>query len=294
MTIDTDQLPLTVLVPETIETPVEVFDRHAALRIAVVENGGEKHIAPEWDQPGVYLLIGRLGEQHAWSAYVGKATELKSRICGHDKPWYRAILVRRDTTYGFTSADIGWLEGRLHEMLETAENANLLNRQRPGDETLPPYDKQMLEQVVLPVQRLLRLLGHDPSPPGDTDDLPGKAQSKSNRHYGIKLRQIIEAGLLEPGTPLTSTNGAWPANARVTQDGNVEVNGEEYSTPSAAAQAVKGGGTANGWDFWAVTNKEGRRSTLALLRKKYGQKKEPQSSKPPRGSEAQAAASPAS
>jgi len=267
--LNADQLPLTVLVPETIERPVEVFDRHAALRIAIVEYGGEKHISSEWESTGVYLLIGRLDENHEWTAYVGKATELLLRIRNHThKKWDRALLVRRDTTYGFNSADIGWLEGRLYEMLDTAENAKLVNKQKPGDETLPPYDKQMLEQVVLPVQRLLRLLGYDPSPRGDPDS-PSKAQSKSNRYYGVELRQITEAGILAPGSTLTSTNGAWPAEARVTKNGKVEVHGKQHSSPSAAAQAVKGGGSANGWDFWAFTTPGGNRKTLALLRKEY-------------------------
>lgn len=262
--MDADQLPLTVLVPENAQTPVEVCDQHAALKIAVVEREGVKYLSKEWEVPGVYLLV----EQYdgiGWGVYVGKAAGVRARILEHvnkKPPWYRAVLVRRDTTHGFNSAHVGWLEGRLYDMLATAERVVLRNANRPGDETLAPYDRQMLEQVVLPVQRVLRLIGHDPSPP---DDKPITAQSKS--WYGISLERVVQAGLVKAGANLVSTNGAWPATARVTADGRIEVSGKRYSSPSKAAAAVKGG-TANGWDFWAVQSPTGPEK-LALFRARY-------------------------
>ena len=49
---------------------------------------------------------------------------------------------------------------------------------------------------------------------------------------------------------LVSTNGAWPARARITSDARIVMDDEFYETPSGAACAVKNG-PANGWDFWA-------------------------------------------
>ena len=63
---------------------------------------------------------------------------------------------------------------------------------------------------------------------------------------------------------LVSTNGAWPASARIVTGGQIDLEGTVYPSPSAAAAAVKDG-PANGWDFWAVESSTGR-TTLATLR----------------------------
>lgn len=93
----------------------------------------------------------------------------------------------------------------------------------------------------------MRLLGHDPSSGDDTDTPAGTV---SSRHYGVKLAQLVDAGLIEAGDVLVSTNGAWPARARITSDARIAMDDELYETPSGAACAAKNG-PANGWDFWA-------------------------------------------
>ena len=101
--------------------------------------------------------------------------------------------------------------------------------------------------VLVSVQRLMRLMGHDPSSGDDTDTPSG---SGGIHHYGIKLAQLVDAGLIEAGDVLVSTNGAWHARARITSDARISMDGDLYETPSAAASAVTNR-SANGWDFWA-------------------------------------------
>jgi hypothetical protein len=265
----TDSLPITVLVPESAAAPIEVYDQHAALKVAVVEREGINALSDEWDAPGVYLLLDRHGPDGTWGVYAGKAPAgIRARLGAHLRNkdhWYRAVLVRRDTTFGFNSAQIGFLEGRLYDLFHAAEDAQLHNLQRPGDETLPPYDRQMLELVVLPVARVLRLIGHDPAT-ADDNPTPATGRSRTSRFIGITLEQVVDAGLLGVGTQLVSTNGAWPATARVAERGQIDYDGTLFATPSAAASAVKSG-PANGWDFWAIESDTGR-TTLATLRAK--------------------------
>jgi hypothetical protein len=267
--VSADSLPITVLVPEGPEGPIEVYDQHAALKLAVVERSEIGALSEEWDTPGVYLLVDRHGPDGTWGVYAGKAPAgIRARLSAHLRNkdhWYRAVLVRRDTTFGFNSAQVGFLEGRLYDLLQSAEDAELHNANRPSDETLPPYDRQLLELVVLPVARVLRLIGHDPATADDAATSVDKGR-RTSRFYGITLSEIIDAGLLAEGTALVSTNGAWPANARVVTGGEIDMDGTTYPTPSAAASAVKGG-PANGWDFWAVEGGTGR-TTLATLRAK--------------------------
>ena len=249
--MDPDSLTVTVLVPENAVSPIVVFDDNAALKATIVERGAARHLTDEWDVAGLYILVDRCDADGGWGVYVGKAPSgIRDRIKSHLRnkdTWYRALLVRRDTTHGFNSAQIGWLEGRLYDLLKASEGARLSNKVRPGDETLAPYDRQALEMVLVSVQRLMRLLGHDPASGDDTDTGAGAA---SSRHYGVKLAHLLEAGLIEAGDVLVSTNGAWPARARVTSDARIAMDDESYETPSGAACAVKNG-PANGWDFWA-------------------------------------------
>ena len=249
--MDLDSLTVTVLVPENAVSPIVVFDDNAALKAAIVERGAARHLTDEWNVAGLYILVDRGDSDGGWGVYVGKAPSgIRDRIKSHLRnkdTWYRALLVRRDTTHGFNSAQIGWLEGRLYDLLKASDGALLSNKVRPGDETLAPYDRHALEMVLVSIQRLMRLLGHDPSSGDDTDTAAGTV---SSRHYGVKLAQLVDAGLIEAGDVLVSTNGAWPARAKITSDARIAMDDELYETPSGAACAAKNG-PANGWDFWA-------------------------------------------
>jgi hypothetical protein len=125
----------------------------------------------------------------------------------------------------------------------------------------------MLEAAVLPITRVLRLLGHDPATADDTPT-PANKPKYTSRFYGITLEEVVHAGLVTVGTTLFSSNSVWPATAKVMEGGQVEFDGELYPSLSAAASAVKGGGSANGWDFWSVETATGR-TTLATFRTQY-------------------------
>lgn len=270
--MDIDALTMTVLVPDNATAPTVVFDDNAALKLAIVERSGARRLDAEWDAAGLYLLIDRVDDDGRWSVYVGKAPAgIKARIGNHLRNkdhWYRALLVQRDTTHGFNSAQIGWLEGRLYDILKAAENARLHNSVRPGDETLAPYDRQALEMVLVSIQRVMRLLGHDSSSGDDTGE--GK---RTSRYYGITLAELFDAGLIEADDVLVSTNGAWPATARIAPEGRIAMDGQEFENPSSAAIAIKGG-PANGWDFWARRTPTGP-VRLSTLRAEYLEQAKP-------------------
>lgn len=54
-----DQLPVTVLVPDTVASPIEIYEQSAALKMAIVERAGVGALGTEWDQPGLYILLDR-------------------------------------------------------------------------------------------------------------------------------------------------------------------------------------------------------------------------------------------
>lgn len=273
MTTHDSALPITTLLPETAADPVILFDQHAALRFAIVERDHALRIsAEEWDQPGVYILLDTPNADGSWGCYVGKApagirTRLRDHVRNKDH-WRRAVLVQRDTTFGFNSAQVAWLEGRLYDLLDAAEDARPHNGNRPSDETLPAFERASLENSVLPITRILRLIGYDPATADDSGTVSTTTRStRTSRFVGVTVKNIIDAGGLTSGTPVVSMNSVWPANAVINADGTFTLDGTTYPTPSAAAAAVKGG-AANGWDFWATDDATGKTS-LATLRARY-------------------------
>ncbi|MFC6285533.1 hypothetical protein ACFP3Q_06335 [Nocardioides sp. GCM10027113] len=266
-------LPITTLLPETAADAVVLFDQHAALRFAIVERDHALRIsAEEWDRPGVYILLDPPAADGSWGCYVGKApagirTRLRDHLRNKDH-WRRAVLIQRDTTFGFNSAQVAWLEGRLYDLLDAAEDARPHNGNRPSDETLPPFERASLENAVVPISRILRLIGYDPATADDTGTVSTTTKSaRTSRFHGITLKDVLDAGHLPSGAPVVSTNSVWPANGIVNADGSITVNGTAHPTPSSAASAVKGG-AANGWDFWAIEDAGGK-TTLATLRARF-------------------------
>jgi alkylated DNA nucleotide flippase Atl1 len=68
----------------------------------------------------------------------------------------------------------------------------------------------------------------------------------------IQVKHLVDAGLLDPGTALTSRTGTWgTGTALVRFDGLLEVDGKTFESPSGAGRHVKGSVT-NGWSFWSM------------------------------------------
>lgn len=264
-----DALPLTFLVSETSADATQIYDAHAALVDGISRPRERSQSRRPVECARRICSVGPPSPPKAGAATSERPRLVcRSRVVAHIKGkdhWNRALLVARDTTHGFNSAQVGWLEGRLYDLLAAAAQGTLHNGNRPSDETLPQYERSMLEACVLPLSRVLRLLGYDTSP--EMTVAAGRTPRQPNRYYGVELSHLVSAGVLKPDTVLYSTNSAWPAQGVVRADGGVVVNGVPYPTPSAAAASVKGG-AANGWEFWAVDGARGR-TALATLRTKY-------------------------
>lgn len=88
--------------------------------------------------------------------------------------------------------------------------------------------------------------------------------SSSWTHYGVKIRDLLDAGLLEPGAGLTGTVDDMEVIATVVEGGNIVFGGTTYDSPSGAGYAARRAAT-NGWTFWVADTSGGPR-TLAQLR----------------------------
>ncbi|QAY73518.1 DUF262 domain-containing protein [Agromyces protaetiae] len=77
----------------------------------------------------------------------------------------------------------------------------------------------------------------------------------------VDLAQLIDAGWLDAGTALVPALQGYlgRAEAEVSQDGRIFLDGVAYNTPSAAARSLYAGkGAINGWWFWGVAGTDRR------------------------------------
>jgi Restriction Enzyme Adenine Methylase Associated/Protein of unknown function (DUF1524) len=93
--------------------------------------------------------------------------------------------------------------------------------------------------------------------------------TSAQRRYGVSFRQLVEAGLITPGTSLTGTRTGQQVTASVTAEGRIRLDdGGEFDAPSAAAIAALHVRSWNGWDFWRVSLPNGP-VRLSRIRQDY-------------------------
>lgn len=240
---------------------VELTDSLYFLKMAIVSRKDVKDLGDQWKCPGIYVLVD--GWADSWCAYIGKGTQLSVRIPNNrDFEWNRALIVRRSEP--FDSAEIGWLEGRIIELLKAA-GVELENKQQPRDDTLSVARQKILENYVVVIQHALVLLGYDPAGqqqvPAQTVELePEDARPAT---IGKAHRNVLD--VVRAGTQIESTLRKHPATATVESTG-IRYQGNLYGSLQAAAKVVTGYNNPDGWSSWGVRSDSGEVVSLKRLR----------------------------
>src|SRR4051794_26449711 len=133
--------PVTFYVRSSSVEPVEVRVAHSGLRMVLVNRESVGLLDDGWGVLGVYFLLGPSEDDpdryRAYVGEVGKRTLLlraKEHVGG--KQWWNRALLIASASDEFNSAEIGWLEGRLYDVLNNAVAAEVMNKGRPGDDSL--------------------------------------------------------------------------------------------------------------------------------------------------------------
>jgi hypothetical protein len=201
--------------------------------------------------------------------------ELRGRLLQHRvRPridWQRAVAIKRDTSHGFNSAEIGYLEGRVASELPAIPGLTVVEGHQTRDETLPPHLLLALDELVPSILAALRLVGVDlfKPPEEDEDDEPPALGAK--RAHVVKagtIADLLAAGLLAAGAELHLSRGGTSARGSVTATGQILVNGVGYGSPSKAAATALGLQSSNGWTTCRVGDLSG--PTLDHLRAQLG------------------------
>ncbi|MFJ3625456.1 DUF262 domain-containing protein [Streptomyces albidoflavus] len=98
----------------------------------------------------------------------------------------------------------------------------------------------------------------------------GKNPQRRKTHYGVQIADLMRVDLVSEGMALHGQlkRTGQEFSATIISKGRIRVeSGEEFGSLSGAGAAVQGLGSCAGWDFWHVTNGEGRRVSMASIRK---------------------------
>lgn len=220
-------------------------------------------------QSGVYILTGYDPASGAPLAYIGEAETLKDRLKAHRSKefWVQAtVFISKDEN--LTKSHIRYLEGRLIEEAKSVARYDLDNGQASGSR-LPESDREDMEIFLSKIRQLLPVLGSELLTP-----VVNRTAEETETHEltcaikGIKAHgeQTSNGFVIFQGSravlehrPSAASQHPFVVNLRqklVDDDVLVEDNGSyrftkdtEFTSPSAAAAVVHGGG-ANGLTAW--------------------------------------------
>jgi hypothetical protein len=165
----------------------------------------------------------------------------------------------------------------LREMLESRDRGivRLIRRRAP---------KLKPKQVIESLGRLeVRIDSPVVSPTAQPEAPPHQVEKRTEdkargragrRDRGVRLADLIAAGMLKPPVSLFHQYKGRMMEARLVPSGEVEFQGRLYPSPSMAGQAARATVTGrnmqtNGWSYWRVRADDGKPRTLADVRRAY-------------------------
>jgi hypothetical protein len=235
----TEALTVSFHVASSSVEPMEVEVRHSGLRMVLVNRESIGLLDEGWRVLGVYFLLGAGDDPDRFSAYVGEVgkSTLVQRVKQHaaTKDWWSRALLIRSATNQFNSAEIGWLEGRLYDVLHNAVASDVKNGNRPGDESLSQNERATLERFVEPITAVLRALGAPP----DTADQKPPPPGRTPKRYSETLSDVIAAGLLKPGTVLQPQRKSLTTTATVIGGRSAQREWRDVQLPLCCSKSSK-------------------------------------------------------
>ncbi|WP_341229624.1 GmrSD restriction endonuclease domain-containing protein [Nocardioides salarius] len=129
----------------------------------------------------------------------------------------------------------------------------LLMNRRVREISSNGWDEQLIDART--AEMVDALLATWPAPEGHQGVVTAHTASSSDDY--IALKELVAADVLPAGTVLHARPGSWGhAECTVLPNGDLELAGNTYSSPSGAGRQIRKGST-NGWVFWELP--DGRR-----------------------------------
>ncbi|MBP6822156.1 MAG: GIY-YIG nuclease family protein [Acidobacteria bacterium] len=252
------------------------------LRIAEIMNWTGKAVAAprtdldalfqreETKQTGIYILTGINPDSGKAEAYIGEAEVIRDRLKQHQgREFWNNVFLFVSKDENLTKSHVKYLEGRLIEQANSAGRTALTNSKNSGAK-LPESDRADMEAFLERIHQLLPVLGSDLLIPIVT------SKSDTQGELGIltcEIKGLIAKGQVVPNgfvihrgsqavlndRPSAERQHPYVVSLRksLIADGSLIGRNDhltftkdiEFTSPSAAASVVHGGG-ANGLIQW--------------------------------------------
>jgi hypothetical protein len=213
--------------------------------------------------PGVYILVGTDPDSGEPAVYVGEAESVATRLKTHqDKDFWVQALVFVSKDENLTKSHIKYLEGELIRRGNEVGKAVLQNSQSSGAK-LPEADSADMAAYLRRMYQLLPLLGTSMFEPTTATPLGAPKLLECNikglvaRGHRTPSGFVVLEGSQAVGPHRPSAKRVRDFRERLKVQGVLVTDGEnlrfsrhhEFSSPSAAAAAVRGG-NSNGLLNW--------------------------------------------
>lgn len=109
------------------------------------------------------------------------------------------------------------------------------------------WDEQLIDaRTAELIDAILKIW---PVPDGHTGEV---IDPKSKSNDWVKVKDLVDAGLINGGTVLRPGYGDFRGLATIGHGGVLEVDSQEFRTPSGAAKHATGRATIDGWRYWRL------------------------------------------
>jgi hypothetical protein len=123
---------------------------------------GELSDYPEAKRPGVYFLFGQDEETNEPKAYIGEAENVYDRLQNHiaNKDFWNEVIFFVSKDENLTKSHVKYLESRLIQIAFSTKRYKIDNYNQSQLSSLPPADRDAMEEFLTYVKLLIGVLGH--------------------------------------------------------------------------------------------------------------------------------------
>jgi hypothetical protein len=123
---------------------------------------GELNDYLEAKRPGVYFLFGQDEETNEPKAYIGEAENVYDRLQNHiaNKDFWNEVIFFVSKDENLTKSHVKYLESRLIQIAFSTKRYKIENSNQSQLSSLPPADRDAMEEFLTYVKLLIGVLGH--------------------------------------------------------------------------------------------------------------------------------------
>lgn len=223
----------------------------------------------EFQQTGVYLLLGPQEQGDGEALYIGEGDPVRPRLESHYAKkdfWTRAVFFVAGSGQ-LNKAHVQYLEARLVAIAHASKRMPLENGNHPAEPTLSEADRADMDVFLANILGMLPVLGihafEQVAKPVavETSDLTCYGRGGLAKGYETPQGFVIKAGSTAAREEVPSLREHFPgvadkraelvANGVLVQDGDVLRFTQDYtfSSPSQASSVIKGS-SSNGRNDW--------------------------------------------